>query len=190
MILRRLGSALGRYAEAPDPAARMVNTIALVIAGNQPFYPIFVAMIAGRAAWPALLTWLSTPFFAAVPAVARRNPEAGAALLCAAGIGNTVLSNLVLGGASGIPLFYLPCALLCLTVLGRDPPLLRLGAAAVTVLLALALRHAQSPLTSFSATTVTALQHLHAVSVACLTGLMLVLLSRVRSQPPGRPRLP
>ena len=82
---------LARYAEGADPISDAANTVALVIAGNQPFYPIYLFAIAGEKGWPSLLTWFSTPLFLAVPALGRRNSVAGRALLCIAGLGNTAI---------------------------------------------------------------------------------------------------
>jgi len=86
--------------------------VALVVAFNQPFYPLYLHAIAGTAAWPAWLTLITTPFFAAVPAVARRHALAGRALLTLAGIANTVLGVKLFGARSGVELFLLPCLLL------------------------------------------------------------------------------
>ena len=66
-----------RYADNPDPMAKVAGTVALVVASNQPFYPLYLYAIVGNQAWPAWLTLLTTPFFLAVPAVARRYPLAG-----------------------------------------------------------------------------------------------------------------
>ena len=98
----------------PDPRLAAAGTAALLIAGNQPFYPVYVWLIAGAKAWPALLTLLSTPFFVAVPALCRRHADAGRWLLMAAALGNTALSAVALGPASRVELFYLPCMVLAL----------------------------------------------------------------------------
>ena len=50
--------ALENYKAHPDPLAALANTVALVVAGNQPFYPLYLHAIVGRAAWPA---WIFAP---------------------------------------------------------------------------------------------------------------------------------
>lgn len=95
-----------------DPRGDIAARIALVIVGNQPFYPLYLHAIVGASAWPAWLTLVTTPFFAAVPHVARRHPRAGRALLVVAGTANTVFCAKLFGLRSGVELFLLPCALL------------------------------------------------------------------------------
>ncbi len=99
------------YAYSADPRIAAANAVALLVAFNQPFYPLYVAWLVGDAR-PALFTFLSTPFFLAVPAVARRSPLAGRALLPLAGIGNTLISAKVFGVASGVEMFLAPCVVL------------------------------------------------------------------------------
>jgi hypothetical protein len=91
--------------------AKAAGTVAVVVAGNQPFYPLLHA-IAGIAAWPAWFTLLSTPLFVAVSAVARRHSVAGRALLPIAGVANTVLCVKLFGVASAVELFLFSCILL------------------------------------------------------------------------------
>ena len=110
----RAGAILGRiraYAANPDPRVAAGNAVALLVALNQPFYPLYVVWLVGDAR-PALFTFLSTPFFLAVPAVARWNSLAGRALLPLAGIANTVLSAKVFGVGSGVEIFLAPCVVL------------------------------------------------------------------------------
>ena len=169
---------LARYAEGADPISDAANTVALVIAGNQPFYPIYLFAIAGEKGWPSLLTWFSTPLFLAVPALGRRNSVAGRALLCIAGLGNTAISNLALGGASGIPLFYLPCLILCLALFGRGERLVQAGLVGTTVAITLALGRIPAWLGAFSPEELYSLQRVHGFSVACLTLFLAILLTR------------
>jgi hypothetical protein len=103
---------LGRYAAHPDPRAAACNMIALVVTGNQPLYPLYIAWLVGAGAGVACWTFLSTPFFAAVPFVARRHPVAGRMLLPLAGIANAVLAAKAFGVASGVGWFLIPCAMI------------------------------------------------------------------------------
>ena len=65
-MLSRSIKALHDYKANRDPLAVLANPVALVVAGNQPFYPLYLHAIVGRPAWPAWITLLSTPLFAAV----------------------------------------------------------------------------------------------------------------------------
>ncbi|MGE0500258.1 MAG: hypothetical protein AB7I79_01240 [Rhizobiaceae bacterium] len=95
-----------------DPQASLANFVALIVVWNQPFYPLYVWWAAGPQIWPSYYTFLSTPFFAAVPAVMRRNTRAGRALLVVAGVANTALTAKAFGVASAVEAFLIPCALL------------------------------------------------------------------------------
>jgi len=106
---------LAAYAAHDDPMVAACNSIALVVAFNQPFYPLYVYWVVSEHIWPTFFTFLSTPFFLAVPLLARRSSAAGRALLVLAGIANTILSAQVLGPASGVEIFLIPCALIAAT---------------------------------------------------------------------------
>lgn len=104
---------LRSYAANDDRVAAAGNVIALVLAGNAPFYPLYVALLAGAVGMPwLLLTMLSCPFFLSVPAIARRNAFAGRVALSLFATSNTVFCTWLLGEASGTELFLLPCATL------------------------------------------------------------------------------
>lgn len=105
----RLSAPVAGYMAHPDPLAAHANWIALLVASSQPFYPLYVWWAVSGTIWPVFFTWLSTPFFLAVPFVARRNSFAGRALLVLAGIGNTLMSAALFGTTSGVELFLLPC---------------------------------------------------------------------------------
>lgn len=75
--MREALARLRAYATVDDPLAGAAATVALVVAGNQPFYPLYLHAIAGWAAWPVWLTLLSTPFFLLVPAAARWTSSIG-----------------------------------------------------------------------------------------------------------------
>lgn len=104
--------ALRSYTQNDDPLTAAANGIALLVASSQPFYPLYVYWSVGPTIWPTFYTFLSTPFFLLVPALGRRNPLAGRAMLAITGIGNTVLSAAVFGVASGVEIFLIPCALI------------------------------------------------------------------------------
>lgn len=111
-MLSRLQDMFRAYRDNTDPLAMLANTVALVIAGNQPFYPLYLHAIVGQAAWPAWLTLLTLPLFALVPAVSRRHPLAGRMMLPMVGVANGVLAVKLIGLDTAVELFLLPCVLL------------------------------------------------------------------------------
>ena len=105
-------AAVERYAAHADPRVTACNWIALIVASNQPFYPLYVEGVAGTGGFAATLTFLSTPFFALAPLVARRNDRIGRAMLPLAGIANSLLAFVLFGQASGVLLFLAPCVVI------------------------------------------------------------------------------
>ena len=106
------GAGSRAYAANPDPRVASCNAIALLVASNQPFYPLYVYFSVSRHIAPTLLTFLSTPFFLAIPAISRRSPVFGRALLPLTGLANVVVSAKAFGAASGVAMFIVPCALI------------------------------------------------------------------------------
>ena len=109
---RRLWTAIAAYAHSDDPLVAASNFIALCVAGNQPFYPLYVWWAVGDDGGTSLLTFLSTPLFLAIPLIARRFSLAGRAMLPIVGIANTLLTAKAFGAASGVELFLCPCAMI------------------------------------------------------------------------------
>ena len=104
---------LGRAIGHPDGLAATANLVAVVIAWNTPFYPLYVWWAAGPSGMPwALLSLCSLPFFLAVPVIARRSSLAARVALPLVGTANTVFCTWLLGEAAGEQLFLLPCAAL------------------------------------------------------------------------------
>ena len=118
-VLTRAVARLGAYAAHDEPLAAAGNKVALVLAGNTPFYPLYVAWIGGGGGMPwLLLTQLVFPVFLAVPAITRRRPLLGRLTLCLAGTANTVLGTWLLGERAGVELFLVPCITLASLVFG------------------------------------------------------------------------
>jgi hypothetical protein len=118
-LLMRAVTRLGAYAAHQEPLAAAGNKVALVLAGNTPFYPLYVVWLAGSDGMPwLLLTQLVFPFFLAVPAIARRNPLLGRLTLSLAGTANTVFGTWLLGEKAGVELFLVPCITLASLLFG------------------------------------------------------------------------
>ena len=105
---------------ALDPLTAASVTVAWTIAGNKPFYPLYVWWLIDRSAATATLwTLASLPIFAALPFLARRT-QGGARLgLVLAGIADTIFASLVLGRQSGAIYFLFPCLMLAALGLRR-----------------------------------------------------------------------
>lgn len=101
------------YAANPDPAARAVNMISLILAWNGPLYPIYVLVLAGRGTLPwVLLTVLISPFFYAIPYLSRTSSWAARLALPLVGTANTVWCIKLFGVESGVGFFLYPCIVL------------------------------------------------------------------------------
>jgi hypothetical protein len=109
-----------RYVANDDPLVEAAGTIALLVAANQPFYPLYLRLFVAEDVWLSLLTLLSTPLFLVVPAVSRRHPLAGRALLPLAGVANTLLCAKLFGAASGVELFLAPCLMIAAMLFRRS----------------------------------------------------------------------
>jgi hypothetical protein len=174
------------YAAHPDPLAATCNRIALLVAWNQPAYPLYLWWIVGGDWWVGCWTFLSTPFFASVPFVSRRHPLAGRVLLPLAGVGNGMLSAKAFGIASGVNLFLIPCALIVVLAFRRSEwrvALLLLGA----VLFAwLGQEPHGAPFGRFDAGQYAHFRRLNAYSVAALS--IVVLWGLIRARTSSAPR--
>jgi hypothetical protein len=171
--LKRMIAAIGAYAAHTDPRAAIANTVALVIVSNQPFYPLYLDWAVSPVIAPSYVTFLSTPFFAAVPAAIRRSTLLGRALLLVAGIGNTLLCRIAFGQGSGVEVFLFPCLMLSLMLFRRSERAFALGFAAlafIAYLLPAALLG--TPLHLYEPSEYAALQHLNFLSAASLTVLI------------------
>jgi hypothetical protein len=158
-----------RYVEHRDPLARAGNVIAIFILGNQPFYPLYLYFVVGNRFWPALLTFLSSPLYAAVPWLMRRSVFAGKWLLIIAGLGNTLLANKALGPESGLELFLFPCTVLGALLFSGVERNSRWIAATAPIALFILLRGRYgTPLEVYAGSEYSSLLMLHAVSAAAI----------------------
>ncbi len=171
--MKRVAAAIGAFAAHPDPRAAIANTVALVIVSNQPFYPLYLYWAVSPVVTPSYVTFLSTPFFAAVPALMRRSAVLGRSLLLVAGIGNTLLCRAAFGPGSGVEVFLFPCLMLALMLFRRSE---RAFAFAFTALaFAAYLLPAAclgAPIHRYAIDEYAALQRLNFLSAASLTALI------------------
>ncbi len=171
--LKRAIRAIGAYAAHPDPRAAIANTVALVIVSNQPFYPLYLYWAVSPVISPSCVTFLSTPFFAAVPAAMRRSPVLGRSLLLVAGIGNTLLCRVAFGPASGVEVFLFPCLMLALLLFRPSERGLAFGFAALSFIAYLVpAASLAAPLHLYEPGEYVALQRLNFLSAASLTALI------------------
>jgi hypothetical protein len=168
--------AVRRYAGHADPRAALANSVALVVASNQPFYPLYLYWAVSPTVWPSYASFLSTPLFLAVPALARRNALLGRSTLLVAGLGNTLVCRAMFGAGSGVDVFLFPCIALALLLFPRTERLLAFGfvAAAFAICLIpegsiIALPHRYGP------SEYAAFQRLNFLSAAALTALIALL---------------
>jgi hypothetical protein len=167
---RHIQGRIKAYAAHDDPRVAACNLIALMVVSNQPFYPLYVWLAVSEYVWPTFFTFLSTPLFLAVPAVARRSTVLGRALLPAAGIANTMLSAKVFGASSGVEIFLIPCALIAAIFFRaseRGYAFVLIGAA-LFISVGLSGRYGV-PVHTYSASEYQAFARLNAMSAAALT---------------------
>jgi hypothetical protein len=167
-------AALGRYIAHDDPLTFALNKVAMVLAGNTPFYPLYLWAVLGHDAAPSiLLTLCSFPFWAMVPAIARRNGLAGRLTLTVVGVLNTVWCSAVLGFASGTALFLIPCILLGTLGFHRRERTMSLVVAGLPFVAYGFLRFVGiTPFTRYGGTEYASLITLNGFSVACLVGFL------------------
>lgn len=180
---KRLTAMARAYAHHPDPRVAAANMISLLVASNQPFYPLYLWWLVSADITAAWFTFLSTPFFLAVPAIARWNSVAGRALLPLAGIGNTVLSAWLFGTASAVEIFLVPCGIIALLLFRPHERVFSLALTALAFGVFLLLHDAYGqPLALYDATEYAALARLNLVSASMLTAFVTILFSGILAQ--------
>lgn len=181
--VRNAWDRVAAYAAHDDPMVAACNLIALVVASNQPFYPLYVYWLVSDHVWPTFFTFLSTPFFLAVPAVAKRSSQAGRALLPVAGMANTILSAKVFGQASGVEIFLFPCALITATFFRASERIAAFILIGVALLIYLGLDGAYgAPVHAYTVSEYKAFFRLNAMSAGTLTVFVGLMASGLISQ--------
>ena len=179
-MFQDLMARVSAYTDNLDPLAKVAGTIAVVIASNQPFYPLYLHAIVGVAAWPAWLTLLTMPLFLAVPPLAKRNSLAGRILMVVAGVTNTVLCVKLVGLRTGVELFLIPCVLLGAILFRPSERIMTLPVLALPFLVYLFLDGRLGvPFQTYSDADYTSIVAVHAISVASLTALTGILFAGI-----------
>jgi hypothetical protein len=162
-------SRIWRYVAHDDPLVATANLIALVLGYNTPLYPLYLLWVTSKGGLPwSLLTLCSCPFFLAVPAMSRVSPMASRLMLCCAGTLNTVFCAWLLGTATGVELFLIPCIALA-ALLFRPHERLAMACAALPPALAFFLDgYYGQPLVAYTGVQAHAILRLNAASVGTL----------------------
>lgn len=100
------------YAANDDPLTEASNRLALILASNQPFYPLYVRWITGESSGSLALTFISTPFFLASPWIAKCFPGVGRLWFPVVGAINTFFCGFVFDVSSGVEWFLVPCVVI------------------------------------------------------------------------------
>ena len=116
-----------------DPLVAAAGLLGLILASNQPFYPLYVWLLTGEGAVRASVVLAALPLFAAVPWVARRWSVVGRAMLPVVGIVNTVVTVVALGAEAGVAILLVPCAALAAMLFRERERLVMLGIVALAV---------------------------------------------------------
>ncbi len=95
-----------------DPLAATAGLLGLILASNQPTYPLYVWLAAGEGVARSCVVLGAVPLFLGVAWLARRHGFAARLLLPLVGIGNTVVAAWVLGAQAGLDYLLIPCAAL------------------------------------------------------------------------------
>lgn len=181
--MRGLVDAIKAYAAHPDPRVAAANFLALLVASNQPFYPLYIWWLVSDQIWPSFFTFLSTPFFLAVPALARKNSLAGRALLPATGIANGIQCAWLFGVASGVEMFLIPCAVLALLLFRPRERLVSYGLTFAAFLAYFLLHDAYgAPAVQYSQAEYQDFLRLNVLSAAALTACAALIFSNMLAQ--------
>jgi hypothetical protein len=179
-----IGSSYARlrdYYAAADPFVGAANLVAIVLAGNQPLYPVYLFVLFGFKAWPALISAvIGLAFYGAVPWVTRRAPLFGRAFMCAGAVAHILFTTWLLGEATGISLLLAAAVMLSALVFRRRERwvMLPLVGLAIAGFLATTGRFGP-PLLQLSDAEAHELLVLNAASMALLLGFLGIVFSNV-----------
>jgi hypothetical protein len=136
--------------------------------------------------WPAFATFLTTPLFLAVPALARRASLLGRMGMLIAGIGNTFLCRVMFGAASGVDAFLMPCIMLSILLFARRERWIGFVFAAVCYGIYLVPdAWLGAPVHLYAPDEITAFQRLNFLSAAGLTAVIAVMFANAFGKEPA-----
>lgn len=162
---------LRSYVAHPDPVTAVACLVAVVLGSNGPFYPLYVIAALGWAQGHlAFLTMFASPLFLAIPLLARRHPQTARVTLWLVGTVNTIWCMKLLGTASEVGLFLLPCIMLAALL---PPGSARLaGVGGPLMVLLIPSDWFGAPIMALTVAQDSHLASLNQFSAACLTGLL------------------
>lgn len=177
---------LFRFVEHENGLTQASNKIALLLAGNTPFYPLYLYWILGRTGLPWLLfSAASLPFFCATFWIARLGGLHSRVWLCLVAIANSFYVTWLLGEASGAALFLLPCiSLAVLSFVGDEFLPMAVLAALPFVIFYFLHGNFPPPPAIYTAKAYRSLTTLNEASVASVTAALAYIFSRARELAP------
>ncbi len=162
----------------------------MVLASNQPFYPLYFYAAVGDSAWPSWVALISAPFFALVPMISRVNSGAGRAALVVIGVFNTAVVTLAMGASSATQLFFFPCLFLSVMLFRPAERVFTALLLALTALCYFALSGAGvDAFVAFSADQYRAIAGINTMSAAMLSAFAAYLISQRLAEKSGPPHL-
>ncbi len=170
------------YTAHDDAAAAAASIIAYIVALNGPFYPLYVYALTDVRSFGVLGTMIATPFFFAVPWLARQSSLAGRAALPLIGVVNTVWCVKLLGPGSGVELFCIPCIMLAALLFRGNERWLGVAMIGLSILPALVPADVYGvPLLAISPADAARLAPVNAVCVMMLMGLIALQFAKLLS---------
>lgn len=179
MSLKSLLARLRAYAGHDDPLVAAANLVALIVASNLPFYPVYQLALIGWDAWPSLLEVPVSLVFFAMPWVSRRWSLPGRALPPLIGTANTLFCMKIMGEASGNALFLVPCVVVAALSFRSNERWVMLPLVWLPVVaFLLSIDRLGPPLSPFTDAEFAAMLRLNAVSAGLFVGFIGMLYAR------------
>ncbi|GGF29369.1 hypothetical protein GCM10011611_39270 [Aliidongia dinghuensis] len=176
---RNILAKLRAYAAHDDPLVATTNLVALVVAGNIPFYPVYYLALIGWSAWPSLLDLPAALAFFAIPWIVRHSSLLGRTALPVIGVANALICVKLLGEASGNALYLVPCVVAAALSFRANERWVMLPLVWLPVAMFLAtLGRLGEPLVPFTEAEFTAMLRLNAVSAGVFVGFLGMLYGR------------
>jgi hypothetical protein len=171
-----------------DKLTEASNTIALVLAGNTPFYPLYLYFILGRTGLPwLLLAGAALPFFCATLFIAKHNGLRSRIWLSLTATLNSIYVTWLLGQASATALFLIPCiGLAVLSFRRRERLAMALCTALPFILFYFLQDHFPPPPAVYSPKAYHSLLILNEVSVASITAVLAYVFAKAHREDASR----